>query len=72
MKQRILAHLGQNDKGNTMVMEAGSNGRTYYALYIGVALLDCYPVDDDEAEEWVQRKMRDYKIAQEEAECLNN
>jgi hypothetical protein len=46
-----------------MVMEAGTNGRTYYALYIGVALLDCYPVDDDEAEEWVQRKMRDYKLA---------
>jgi hypothetical protein len=44
-------------------MEAGSNGRTFYALYIGAALLDCYPVDDDEAEEWVQRKMRDYKIA---------
>ena len=63
MENRILAHLGQNDKGNTMVMEAGSNGRTYYALYVGVALLDCYPVDDDEAEEWVQRKMRDYKIA---------
>ena len=63
MKQRIFAHLGQNDKGNTMVMEAGSNGRTYYALYIGVALLDCYPVDDDEAEEWLQRKMREYKLA---------
>lgn len=63
MKQRILAHLGQNDKGNTMVMEAGSNGRTYYALYIGVALLDYYPVDDDEAEEWLQGKMREYKLA---------
>ena len=63
MKQRILAHLGQNDKGYSMVMEAGSNNRTYYALYIGAALLDYYPVDDDEAEEWVQRKMRDYKIA---------
>jgi hypothetical protein len=53
-------------------MEAGSNGRTYYALYVGVALLDCYPVDDDEAEEWLQEKMRDYKLAQEEAECLNS
>ena len=63
MENRILSHLGQNDKGNTMVMEAGSNGRTYYALYVGVALLDCYPVDDEEAEEWVQRKMRDYKLA---------
>ena len=60
MKQRILAHLGQNDKGYTMVMEAGSNGKTYYALYIGAALLDCYPVDDDEAEEWLQRKMREH------------
>jgi hypothetical protein len=63
MENRILSHLGSNDKGYSMVMEAGSNGRTYYALYIGVALLDCYPVDDDEAEEWVQRHMRDYKLA---------
>lgn len=63
MKNRILSHLGQNDKGNSMVMEAGSNGRTYYALYIGTALLDCFPVDHDEAEEWLQRKMRDYKLA---------
>lgn len=63
MKQRILAHLGQNDKGNTMVMEAGSNGRTYYALYIGAALLDCFPVDHDEAEEWLQRKMRENHMA---------
>ena len=62
MKQRILAHLGQND-GYRMVMEAGTNGRTYYALYIGIALLDCYPVDEDEAEEWLQHKMRDYKLA---------
>ena len=63
MKQRILAHLGQNDKGNTMVMEAGSNGKTYYALYIGAALLDCFPVDHDEAEEWLQRKMREHGMA---------
>ena len=63
MKTRILAHLGQNDKGNTMVMEAGSNGKTYYALYIGVALLDCFPVDHDEAEEWLQRKMREHGMA---------
>lgn len=63
MKQMILAHLGQNDKGNSMVMEAGTNGRTYYALYIGAALLDCYPVDEDEAEEWVQRKMREHGMA---------
>ena len=63
MENKILSHLGSNDKGNSMVMEAGSNGRTYYALYIGAALLDCYPVDDDEAEEWLQRKMRDYKLA---------
>lgn len=63
MKKRILSHLGSNDKGYSMVMEAGINGRTYYALYIGVALLDCYPVDDDEAEEWLQRKMREYKLA---------
>ena len=63
MKQRILAHLGQNDKGNTMVMEAGSNGRTYYALYIGAALLDCFPVDHEEAEEWLQRKMRENHMA---------
>ena len=63
MKIRILAHLGQNDKGNTMVMEAGSNGRTYYALYIGAALLDCFPVDHDEAEEWLQRKMRENHMA---------
>ncbi|MBO7612619.1 MAG: hypothetical protein J6S81_02210 [Treponema sp.] len=67
MENRILLHLGQRD-GYRMVMEAGTNGRTYYALYIGVALLDCYPVDDDEAEEWVQRKMLDYKLAQEEAD----
>ena len=60
MKQRILANLGSNNKGYTMVMEAGSNGRTYYALYIGAALLDCYPVDDDEAEEWLQSKMREH------------
>ena len=63
MKTRILAHLGQNDKGNTMVMEAGSNGKTYYALYIGAALLDCFPVDHDEAEEWLQRKMRENNMA---------
>ena len=63
MKQRILAHLGQNDKGNSMVMEAGSNGRTYYALYIGAALLDCFPVDHDEAEDWLQRKMRENHMA---------
>lgn len=63
MKTRILADLGQNDKGNTMVMEAGSNGKTYYALYYKAALLDCFPVDHDEAEEWLQRKMRDYKLA---------
>ena len=62
MENRILSFLGQRD-GYRMVMEAGSNGRTYYALYIGTALLDCYPVDDDEAEEWLQRKMRDYKLA---------
>jgi hypothetical protein len=62
MEKRILSHLGQRD-GYRMVMEADSNGKTYYALYIGVALLDCYPVDDDEAEEWLQRKMRDYKLA---------
>ena len=62
MENRILSHLGQRDRYR-MVMEAGSNGRTYYVLYIGTVLLDCYPVDDDEAEEWVQRKMRDYKIA---------
>lgn len=60
MKIRILSHLGQNNKGYSMVMEAGSNGRTYYALYIGVTLLDCYPVDHDEAEEWLQRKMREH------------
>lgn len=63
MKQIILAHLGQNNKGNTMVMEAGGNGRTYYALYIGAALLDCFPVDHDEAEEWLQRKMRENHMA---------
>jgi hypothetical protein len=63
MENRILANLGSNDKGYTMVMEAGSNGRTYYALYIGAALLDCFPVDYDEAEEWVQGKMREYKLA---------
>lgn len=63
MENRILSHLGSNDKGYSMVMEAGRYGRTFYALYVGLALLDCYPVDDDEAEEWVQRKMRDYKIA---------
>ena len=62
MENRILSHLGQRD-GYSMVMEAGRKGRTFYALYIGAALLDCYPVDDDEAEEWVQRKMRDYKLA---------
>lgn len=62
MENRILSHLGQRD-GYRMVMEADSNGRTYYALYIGTALLDCFPVDHDEAEEWVQRKMRDYKLA---------
>ena len=64
MKQRILAHLGQRD-GYRMVMEAGSNGRTYYVLYVGVALLDCYPVDHDEAEEWLQTKMREHGMAQE-------
>ncbi len=64
MKQRILAILGQRD-GYRMVMEAGSNGRTYYALYIGVALFDCYPVDDDEAKEWLQTKMREHEMAQE-------
>ena len=62
MENRILSHLGQRD-GYRMVMEAATNGRTYYALYVGLALLDCYPVDDDEAEEWLQRKMRDYKLA---------
>ena len=62
MSNKILSHLGSNDKGYIMVMEAGSNGRTYYALYIGVALLDCYPVDDDEAEEWLQGKMREYSL----------
>lgn len=62
MKIRTLSFLGKNDKGYTMVMEAGTNGRTYYALYIGTALLDCYPVDYDEAEEWLQRKMREYEI----------
>ena len=62
MENRILSHLGQRD-GYRMVMEAGGNGKTYYALYVGVPLLDCYPVDDDEAEEWLQRKMRDYKLA---------
>jgi hypothetical protein len=61
MKNTILAFLGENG-GYSMVMEAAS-GKTYYALYIGAALLDCYPVDDDEAEEWLQRKMRDYKLA---------
>ena len=61
MKQMILAHLGARDRYR-MVMEAGSNGRTYYALYIGAALLDCYPVDDDEAEEWWQGKMREYDL----------
>jgi hypothetical protein len=63
MENRILSHLGSNDKGYSMVMEAGRYGRTFYALYIGAALLDYYPVDDDEAEEWVQRHMRDYKLA---------
>ena len=63
MKIRILADLGQNDKGNTMVMEAGSNGKTYYALYYKAALIDCYPVDSDEAEEWLQRKMREHGMA---------
>lgn len=62
MENRILSHLGQRD-GYSMVMEAGRYGRTFYALYVGVALLDYYPVDDDEAEEWVQRKMHDYKLA---------
>ena len=62
MENRILSHLGQRDRYR-MVMEAGSNGRTYYALYIGAALLDCFPVDHDEAEEWVQGKMREYKLA---------
>lgn len=62
MTKEILSHLGSNDKGYSMVMESDTNGRTYYALYIGAALLDCYPVDDDEAEEWVQRKMRDYNL----------
>ena len=62
MENRILSHLGQRD-GYRMVMEAGSNGRTYYALYIGAALLDCFPVDHDEAEEWLQGKMREYKLA---------
>lgn len=71
MTSRILSHLGQRD-GYRMVMELDTNGRTYYALYVGVALLDCYPVDDDESEEWLQRKMRDYKLAQEKAECLNS
>ena len=65
MKQRIIADLGQNDKGYTMVMEAESNGKTYYALYIGAALLDCFPVDHDEAKEWLQTKMREYGMAQE-------
>ena len=62
MKNKILSFLGQRD-GYRMVMEAVPHGRTYYALYIGVALLDCFPVDHDEAEEWLQRKMRDYKLA---------
>lgn len=62
MKQVILAFLGQRD-GYQMVMEGETNGKSYYALYIGVALLDCYPVDDEEAEEWLQRKMRDYNLA---------
>ena len=61
MENRIISHLGQRD-GYRMVMEAGSKGRTYYALYVGVALLDCYPVDYDEAEEWLQRKMREHEI----------
>ena len=61
MENKILSHLGQRD-GYRMVMEAGSNGRTYYALYVGVALLDCYPVEEAEAEEWLQGKMREYDL----------
>lgn len=60
MKNTILAFLGQRD-GYRMVMEAAS-GRTYYALYIGAALLDCYPVESDEADEWLQGKMREYNL----------
>lgn len=60
MKNTILAFLGQRD-GYRMVMEAAS-GKTYYALYIGAALLDCYPVESEEAEEWLQGKMREYNL----------
>ena len=60
MKNTILAFLGENG-GYSMVMEAAS-GKTYYALYIGAALLDCYPVDSAEADEWLQGKMREYNL----------
>lgn len=60
MKNTILAFLGQRD-GYSMVMEAAS-GKTYYALYIGAALLDCYPVESEEADEWLQGKMREYNL----------
>jgi hypothetical protein len=60
MKNTILAFLGEN--GNySMVMEAAS-GKTYYALYIGAALLDCYLVESEEADEWLQGKMREYNL----------
>lgn len=62
MENRILSHLGSNNKGYSMVMETGRKGTTFYALYIGAALLDCYPVDDDETEEWLQGKMREYDL----------
>lgn len=60
MKNTILAFLGENG-GYHMVMEAAS-GKTYYALYIGAALLDCYPVESEEADEWLQGKMREYNL----------
>ena len=61
MKNTILAFLGENG-GYRMVMEGATNGKTYYALYIGAALLDCYPVESEEAEEWLQGKMREYNL----------
>lgn len=61
MKNTILAFLGENG-GYSMVMEGTGSGKTYYALYIGTALLDCYPVESEEADEWLQRKMREYNL----------
>ena len=57
----IMSFIGKNE-GYSLVMEAGSNKRTYYSLYFRDALVDCYPVESDGAEAWLERMMNKYEI----------